>query len=124
MAFNVLESPYANVIFDTNGYKLLVFWNFSDMGYCLSMEKEPSVYRFNIVHLQEKNHALGGPKYQKSVDFTWSFVLPFGNYFGFFTPNFDVEFWWHSLAKSHASNLLIEISAQAILYLILVQQVF
>ena len=57
MTLDVLETPHTNKVFHTNGHKLLLFWNFCHMGDCLSMEKEPCVYGFNVIHFQKKYHA-------------------------------------------------------------------
>jgi hypothetical protein len=124
VTFNVFEAPDTNVIFHTNSDKLLLFWNFCDMSDSLSMKKEPSVNGFNVIDFQKKDHTFRGTKNQESVYFPRSFLLPFWDNFSFFTVDFNVKLWWHSLAKSHTCDLLIEISSQTIFYLVLMQQVF
>ena len=124
MTFNVFEAPNTNVVFNTNSHKLLVFWNFCHMGDCLSMEKEPCVYGFYVIHFQKKNHAFGSAQDKEPVGFSRSFLLPFCDYFGLFTVNLNVKLRWNSFAERNTCDLLVEVSAQAVFYLVLMQQVF
>ena len=94
------------------------------MSYCLSMKKEPGIDCLNIVNFQKKHHAFRGTQNHKSVSFPRGFFLPFGNYFSLLAINFNIEFGRNCLTKSHAGDLLIEISTQTILNLVLVEEVF